>query len=385
MFATRPRFLALAAFLFAGDMKADPRFQVLPVDLTLLTGAILTLVILRRLPRWRLRSFLAPGLMAIWFLTFLFGVVQAVETEYGSQKMASLYTFTLLAGLAPLFLVESSEDFGRMLNAIALFCLVIVLGAASGLAGGQHLMRLEAFGAGTISLGRASGLLFAYAALQILRGCPLPALPFALLAGAGVIALFSGSRGPIVAAVASLGGLLVLGRQALGKPALRLALAAVLFLGVLGFSASLAPEGSLRRVENFAQGNYGTSERYRLTSLQISLDYLREDPDGLGWGAFATHVNPLNGMGRQYPHNLLAEVTLESGWICGAWTLLMLVAASAAAWSRTASHGGRVVFTGLLFYLINAMVSGDVNDNRPLFLFVSSALMLLDYPGVAHG
>jgi hypothetical protein len=138
-------------------------------------------------------------------------------------------------------------------------------------------------------------------------------------------------------------------------------------------------------VENFAQGNYGTSERYRLTSLQISWDYLRNDPDGLGWGAFATHVNPLNGMGRQYPHNLVAEVSLESGWLCGVWTLLMLAGALVAAWSRSAIHGGRMVFAGLLFYLINAMVSGDVNDNRTLFLFVTSAWMLLDFPGVAHG
>ena len=44
-FATRPRFLALAAFLFAGDLKADPRLEGFPVDLTLLTGTVLTLFI----------------------------------------------------------------------------------------------------------------------------------------------------------------------------------------------------------------------------------------------------------------------------------------------------------------------------------------------------
>jgi hypothetical protein len=37
---------------------------------------------------------------------------------------------------------------------------------------------------------------------------------------------------------------------------------------------------------------------------------------------------------------------------------------------------GRIAFSGLLFYLVNAMVSGDVNDNRPLFMFISSALAL---------
>jgi len=43
-----------------------------------------------------------------------------------------------------------------------------------------------------------------------------------------------------------------------------------------------------------------------------------------------------------------------------------------------------VVFIGLLFYAINALVSGDVNDNRPLFMFVTAALMLLDMAPVPH-
>ena len=39
-----------------------------------------------------------------------------------------------------------------------------------------------------------------------------------------------------------------------------------------------------------------------------------------------------------------------------------------------------MVFAGAVFYLINAMVSGDLNDNRPLFMFISSALMLWPRP-----
>jgi hypothetical protein len=51
-----------------------------------------------------------------------------------------------------------------------------------------------------------------------------------------------------------------------------------------------------------------------------------------------------------------------------------------AGWSRSWLPGGRVVFAGTVFYLINAMVSGDLNDNRPLFMFVGSALMLWGKP-----
>ncbi len=378
-FATRPRFLALAAFLFAGDLKADPRLGWLPVDLTLLTGAVLSGVLAVRFLRGaRLRSPGGPALVGFWFLTFSPGLFQAVDSPYGLQKIATIYTFTLLAALAPLLLVEADADLPRLMNALACFCLVITLGGLFG--GRQQAQRMAAFGGGTISLGRASGLLFTYAAIALADAAPWPGLTFGILALAGVTALFSGSRGPILAGLAVLALLLGAGRMRLGFRAARLAAAGGLFLLVLVSSLSLAPKGSLDRVEAFMHGRYGDSEAYRVNALRASWDLIGDAPWGIGWAGFATWVDPERGLPRQYPHNLLAEVTLESGWICGAVTLLVLLAATAAAWSGTGRVGGRLVFAGTVFYLINAMVSGDVNDNRPLFMFVTSALMLRDLP-----
>jgi O-antigen ligase len=228
-------------------------------------------------------------------------------------------------------------------------------------------------------------LLFLYGIIQLFRRGAPQILCFAMAFLAGVTAMFAGSRGPIGSALLVLGALLILGRQSLGVLKVKLAVAAVLFLFVLSSTLSLAPEGSLRRVENFASGQYGESERYRVLALETSWDTLKDRPLGIGWGGFGTHVNPLNGLGRQYPHNLLAEITLESGWLCGAASVLILALAVIAAWSRTLLQGGRLVFAGVLFYLINSLVSGDVNDNRPLFMFVTAAVMLLDFPVVSHG
>jgi len=381
-FGTRPRFLALAAFLFAGDLKADSRLAWFPVDLTLLTGAILSGVIaVRWLRGARLPSAGGPALLGVWFLTFIPGLFQAVDSPYGLQKIATIFTFTLLAALAPLLLLEDELDPVRAMNALACFCLAITLG---GLLGGGHeaqdAQRMQAFGAGTISLGRATGLLFTYAAIVLAGDAPLPGLSFGIMALAGVTALFSGSRGPILAALAVLVLLFGAGRMRLGRRALRLAAAGALFPLLLAASLSLAPKGSLTRVASFFHGQYGASETYRVNALRDCWKLVGEAPWGVGWGGFATRVDPERGVARQYPHNLLAEVTLESGWICGAVTLLVLLAAAGAAWSRTGTPGGRVVFAGTLFYLINAMVSGDVNDNRPLFMFVTSALMLWRLP-----
>ncbi|MDR3671656.1 MAG: O-antigen ligase family protein [Holophaga sp.] len=378
-YATGPRFLVLAAFLFAGDLKADPRLAWVPVDLTLLTGAVLTLVLLVRFLRGaRLRSLGGPALLGAWFLSFVPGLFQAARTPYGFQKILTIFTFTLLSALAPMLLVDRDGDRVKVVNAMACFCFAITLGGLLG--GAQDAQRLQAFGAGTISLGRATGLLFTYAAIQLAGEAPLPALSFGIMVLAGVAATFAGSRGPILAALVALALVFGAGRLRSRRAATRLLCAAGLFLAVLGSSLSLAPKGSLARVQAFFQGQYGESEGYRVNALHDSWQLIGQAPWGVGWGGFATYVDPDRGVPRQYPHNLLAETTLESGWICGAVTLAVLATALVAGWSRSWLPGGRVVFAGTVFYLINAMVSGDLNDNRPLFMFVGSALMLWGTP-----
>lgn len=382
-FATRPRFLALAAFLFAGDLKADPRLAWLPIDLTLLTGAVLCGVMAVRVLRGaRLRAPGAAALVGAWYLTFVPGLFQAVPSPYGLQKIATIFSFTLLSSLAPWLLLEEDADLVRAASAMACFALAMTLGGLLG--GGQALQpaqRLQAFGAGTIALGRAAGFLATFAALALAGETPLPALSFGILALAGVTALFSGSRGPLVAAVAAL-ALAVFGGRARSRRALaRLAAAAGVFLALLGSTLTLAPKGSLLRVEAFLRGEYGSSETYRINALRGAWDRIGDHPWGIGWAGFAVQVDPERGAGRQYPHNLLAEVTLESGWLCGAMTILVLGAALASGWGVSGRPGGRIAFAGTVFYLVNALVSGDLNDNRPLFMFLSSALALPALPG----
>jgi hypothetical protein len=261
------------------------------------------------------------------------------------------------------------------------FALAITL---SGLLGGARgtggVERLQAFGAGTIALGRSAGFLATYAALVLAGDAPLPGLTFGVLALAGVTAVFAGSRGPLVAAVLALVLAAGAGRARTGRDLARLAGAGLLFLALAGPVLSLAPRGSLVRVEAFLHGQYGSSEAYRVNALRAAWERVGDHPWGVGWAGFAVEVDPERGLGRQYPHNLLAEVTLESGWLCGAVTLAVLGAALARAWSASWRPGGRVALAGTAFCVTNALVSGDLNDNRPLFMFLSSALVLPALP-----
>ena len=372
-FAAPPRFLALGAFLFAGEMKAGPVLSRFPVDLTLATGGVLAAVLLVLWARGaRAASAQGLALTGLWYLTFLPGALGAAGTPYAFQKVATLFTLSLLASLAPFILVKSPGDLRNLLNAVALLCLVIT--ADSLLGGWQGQQRLEAAGGGTIALGRAAGYLFLFGALQLAQAGPMPLLTLVITAGAAVAAVFSGSRGPMAGAVLALLLAFSLGRAGWAVARLKLALCALSLVTCLGLALALAPAGSLRRTQAFLHGQFGTSELYRAAAARASWERLRESPWGLGWGGFATQVDLDSGVARQYPHNLLLEVTLEGGWLCGACTLLVLAAALGAAWSRTDLLAGRLLFAGLVFSLVNALVSGDVNDNRPLFTFLGASL-----------
>ncbi len=361
-----PRFLALGGFVFAGDLKAGPLLSRLPVDLTLLTGAILAgTVLLRWLRGARVASAAGLGLVLGWFLTFLPGAAATAATPYGTRKLATLATFSLLAATAPFFLVRDRADQAHALEGLACLCGVITLDALSGMGQGG-LQRLAASGGGTIALGRAAGFLALAGAARFAAGGRTAPLHLALAAAGTVAALFSGSRGPM-------GGLalgLVLLLAAAGRGRLRLLAAAGASAAALHLSLALGPAGSLRRVADFLRGEFGASEAYRALAASSAWARIPGAPLGLGLGGFATQVDLDAGVARQYPHNLLLETTLEAGWACGLATVALLGAALGRAWRS----GEALLFAGVGFWTLNALVSGDVNDNRPLFALLATAL-----------
>ncbi len=256
------------------------------MDLTLLAGTLVSGILGTRWLRGaRLPSRAGAALVGLWFLSFAPGLFQAAGSPYGIQKIATIYTFTLLSAVAPMVLLEQDRDAEKILNAMACFCLAITL---SGLLGGARdtpeAQRLQAFGAGTISLGRATGLLSTYAALTLAGAVPWPGLTFGIMVLAGVTALFSGSRGPILAALAVVALVFGAGRARLAGNLPRLLAAGGLFLFLLAASLSLAPKGSLRRVQAFFHGQYGASEQYRMNALEACWDRVGDAPWGTRLG-----------------------------------------------------------------------------------------------------
>lgn len=371
--------LLFAAFLMGGEFKGDPRLSWVPVDLTLLLGGALALLVLWtvvRRNRFRFRPETA-WVLAL-FSIFLVPVLWTDLHPYAVEKVSRFFTLTLLAAVAPLVLFRSLADVTRFINGLVLLGVVQGSDALTGLLQGASHARLSGFGANPIAFGRSVGLIFIWTALQGIEG---RWNGLAALAGVGLSALLliaSGSRGPLFSAVGliCLAGIIYYRRR---RPAARrFALAALVVALALPYGLASAPQQSGQRIEKLASGSLDTSELTRLDAYDQSLELIGAHPLGIGWGGFASQVDQSGngGTDRQYPHNLLLEVLLEGGWLCGlaligfCWLALRRIA------RQPASFQARALLLLYGFLLCNAMVSGDLNDNRLLFAFAAIGLRL---------
>lgn len=370
----------LALYLTAGYLKADPRLAWLPIDLTLLLAVTVLGATLVQFIKGGLKIPRSIVFVLILFLIVLIpsSIQGDLRDQYAREKVMRMYTVTLLAALAPMFLIRCLESLGRFLNALGIIGILMAFDALVRLWTGEDISRLEAFGSNTIALGRAVGFSLMWVALHFLFGRasfprafgPLLLIPILIVALIG-----SGSRGPLVAVMFSLSLALFLFPSLLGRKVLVLGFAAI--IGISGMF-SFIPLTSLERIVTFLRGEVDTSGGLRLDAYALSIDYIWRNPIGLGLGGFAQISNLwARDVKLVYPHNIIVEVFLEGGWLAGIYTIVLLGFAVYKSYVLAKKHFTKEsigLFLGIAFYLINAMVSGDLNDNRLLFAVVGVGL-----------
>lgn len=371
-------------FLFAGHFKADERLEWLPVDLTLLTFGLSIIAIFSNL-LFRPQISRSVGWIVLLYASFLPSLLMSGWSEYTTEKTLRFYTLTLLASLAPFFLIQDSKQLRRFFAANMLIATVMALQAGVNLVrGAGQIQRLEAFGSNTIALGRTVGMLFiCLILLTVNKRIPtLPGIVAAIISA--VILMASGSRGPMLSAILALIFTFTLLGFSNRKNHFLLLFMGLALVVVLQFGASWLPTGSIQRVVNFTSGQYGTSENLRYDAYAASWESIRLHPAGLGLGGFE-QVDSAVGQELNYPHNILAEAFVEGGLgagmiLCGLLILGFLRCYRACrAFPQKTEF--RLLFALASFGLMTSMTSGDFNDNKYTFallsmLFVSSHLTL---------
>ncbi|USG67137.1 O-antigen ligase family protein [Brevibacillus ruminantium] len=382
--------MVFGGFLLAGNFKADPRLSWLPVDLTLLlallTIAYLAIALHKNQYRLPLPLFWMWGL----FFLFLLPLYWIEWTAYGTEKVWKLFSFTLLAAIAPLFLCKGESEIRNVFQIMT--CLAIIMGVDSFTSwllagqGGAHANStgMTAFGSSTIALGRTTGLAFLWIFLLAVESRMNAALAIGLLAFFLLVLIGSGSRGPLMSllAVAAVAGPLYYGRK--GKQIGIFCIGLLILSLVMTTALSILPQSATNRIQSFLEGDLGASELSRLTAFERSWETIAAHPFGIGWGGFAHEINLWQGETRQYPHNIWLEITLEGGWLAGLALLALFYAGFSRLYRHLRSFEARALFAALLYFLLNAMVSGDINDNKLLFALAGVALVFTPRKAQEH-
>jgi len=381
--------MIFALFLTAGYFKSDPRLAWIPLDLTVGLAALLMIAVVHSLASEPLKLNAALPLALALFVVMSVSLMFTTWTPYAVEKVSRFYTLTLIAFLAPVFLVRDLEEARRLFNSLCIVGLAITLDASLTLFGSlgttNAAFRLNTGGASTISLARIAGTAGVWLIVSTLQGSTRQLLTTSIGVAAITIAMLgNGSRGPLLAIVLSLCAAMILfyraDERAIGRG---IGIAVIIvFSVVIGFA--IAPSQSRQRISSFLSDPTGANEEdsqsveIRKDASGIALVEIGKSPLGLGWGGFdalsIAHNAPV-----VYPHNLLLEVFVETGWLSG----LFLCGLLAYAFYRAALLGvltqrteANALFTLLLFSFINSLVSGDLNDNRILFTLMTTALAL---------
>lgn len=374
------RTLVFGGFLCAGAFKNDPRLAFIPVDLTLIFGFLTLLFCVRTLIRDRL-NFPIPILwITILFLFFLLPVLWGPwdlylggpGNPYEKEKPLRLFTITFASAVAPFFIVRTIEDLRRLLNVLAVFGIVQGIDALAVVTSGSVLARLSGFGQNAIILGRIVGIPIVWVAVLALERRIKPALAFAVTIAMSLGILSSGSRGPLLAVLTSILILVVsYYREHLAKTFAILGVATALFFTFQVTLQSVMP-ASMQRIQDLMEGRFGSSgssEGLRIEGYERSLERIASTPLGTGWATFDDQL--------LYPHNFFIEIALEAGWASFAFALFLVLRSARLAYRAGNSLPRRGAFALFVYFFVNAMVSGDLNHNKFLFVFIAIALASL--------
>ena len=365
------RLLGVASLLvlaFGGYVKGSQYLAWVPVDITLI-AALGVIACVGQALSWRPGPMRHSGWLLFLLIACLGGLMHqgVADNSYAASKPFAVFFVVPLCILGGAYLLQTDAARHAFLSGIVLLGFVVLLLAIldpSTVAND----RLAIDGGNTIGAGRAIGAAFAVLALAVLssrRWRPFLLAPTALTAWGAIAAA---SRGPLLAAAVAVIAATILGRSP-GRGG-RIVAVALLAVGAGQYVfqvQSLNPR--LRTLSD-------DSSEVRRYLWGRSWEMIQGHPLGVGWGRMydQTGYAVLDSGYVQYPHNVILEVAGEGGWVAGVAFVVVLLLAVRSQLARPASPVETAMLALMLFAVVNSMVSGDINDGRPLWVAVGAAL-----------
>ena len=368
--------LIFVLFIFAGRFKADPRLSWIPFDLTVffyVLSLIIGLALLLKRRRLLTRNLIALLLMLLFSSWLVSTLSWTPMTEYALIKAIKIFLFiTWSFAVGVLIIGPDLIRLRKFIWLIYMFSFVVALETIRIHTTSSDVLSLkEVFGGTYLGAGRivANGLVIS-AMKYLAASHVLHKAIHILLASIFFMALILvGSRGPFIFALLTI----VVAFFTYGRKGIfHLLLIAIggIFFGMGLLSSTDHNFLTLQRLLYLQEGvHYDTSTSGRIDRINFALSQINRSPIiGEGIGSFYANF-PSAFPERDYAHNLFLELWGETGAIALALLLaLFLMAAINLLNAKNFLYYEHHVIVWLLMNaFLNAMVSGDVTDNRFLF------------------
>ena len=373
-------------YMFAGFYKTDPRFAWVPVDATALFFALSVVVgcfilVFNPICKKGLPLVFAMVCLVTWFLISL---TWSPSRVYGPNKVFYMATLGLWAVIAGALIIAPNPERVRRLFGLLLLLSIwmgaeaLVIYAETGGTGidvgsGNYLM-----------LGRISGLgaLIAVAAWLHASSRAAGWLYLMLLFGLGFVLTIGGGRGPLLATGLALLIPVALSVRLTTRRILywRTLLSVILLLPALAGGLALYTGitgdtlGTFKRLERLLAGaadEFIMSEGRRAEHYTAAVElWSQAVPFGHGAGSYPLLTDRPDE--RSFPHNMFLEVLVEGGVVGFVFLVALLATTLRPVSLERLRRDSQALCAMMLFALVflDCMISGDLADNRVLFMLI---------------
>ena len=371
------------------------------VDITVIATLIIWLGLVKILleGNWKIPS--EPTFIVYLFLIFglLLGIsyMYTASPDYGFRKILRFNTFAVTMFISPLLIIKSPTDSKRLLSYFY-FLLVIIIGImllqfVYFLKWGDFAIvlaywnRISIPGANPIQVSRYLAIGAAMMIALLIRNRPSESLHyFAILFVILLSIILSGSRGPLVSIII---GSIVYAILYERKHSSRIFGYGILAIGTIITLLLVLPESLTQRFFDISQGSVIMTQqgvrristiatRYEFWSMSIEAWFssITSFFIGLGAGGFSSLFIWRDW--HWYPHNLFFEIIAELGLI-GLVIGVLFIIKSYQIINKGIQRGSftdhsALWVAGTVVMFIAAQFSGDINDNRILWMFIGISI-----------
>lgn len=374
-------------YMFAGFYKGDPRFAWIPVDATGLFFALSVvagcfILVFNPIYKKGLPLVFAMVCLVTWFLVSL---MWSPSQVYGPTKVFYMTTLVLWAVIAGALIIAPDPERVRRLFGLLLLLAVWMGVEALVIYSNTGHTAINVGSTNYLMLGRACslGALISLVAWLNSRGRVAGWICLSLFVGLGFVLAVGGGRGPLLATALTLLIPIALGvrlttrrilysRTLVSVTVLVLAVAGglALYIGVTGNT----PE-TFERLERLLTGieenELRRSEGRRVTQYANAIDLWSQAPL-LGHGAGSFPLLTGRADIRRFPHNMFLEVLVETGLVGLVFLVALLATALRPVSLERLRRDPQALCAVMLFagIFLDCMLSGDIPDNRVLFLLM---------------